>query len=38
MRWSKTTNGAHVEAVDPDAGYWPAGLRNSPTGGPGEKS
>jgi hypothetical protein len=23
---------AHVEALDPDAGYWPAGLRNSSTG------
>jgi hypothetical protein len=23
---------AHVEALDPDAGYW-AGLRNSSTGG-----
>jgi hypothetical protein len=22
MCWSKATNWAHVEALDPDAGYW----------------
>jgi hypothetical protein len=28
---------AHVEALDPDAGYGPAGLRNSSTGGRGAR-